>query len=101
MLSGAIAYQVLQRESPQTIDKVKAVLEKHPWYTNQWQARLQDVPIADHDLVLFNLRRLQNEATVLRSRQEFQWNQLTELASTAFESWAKESFEIATKIGLP
>src|SRR5215475_9077309 len=30
MLSGAIAYQVLQQENPQTIDKVKAVLEKHP-----------------------------------------------------------------------
>src|SRR5262245_33001216 len=53
MLSGAIAYQVLQQESPQTIDKVKAVLEKHPWYANQWQARLQDVPVADHSLVLF------------------------------------------------
>lgn len=53
MLSGIIAYQVLQQESPQTIEKVKAVLEKHPWYANQWQARLQDVPIADRDLVLF------------------------------------------------
>src|SRR5262245_14187418 len=53
MLSGAIAYQVLQRESPQTIDKVKAVLEKHPWYSNQWQARLQDVSVGDHSLVLF------------------------------------------------
>jgi len=30
MLSGAIAYQVLQQESPQTIEKVKALLEKHP-----------------------------------------------------------------------
>jgi len=53
MLSGAIAYQVLQQESPQTIDKVKAVLEKHPSYTNQWQARLQDVPTADREVVLF------------------------------------------------
>jgi len=53
MLSGAIAYQILQRENPQTIDKVKAMLEKHPWYANQWQARLQDVPIADRDMVLF------------------------------------------------
>src|SRR5262245_36344851 len=51
MLSGAIAYQVLQQESPQT--KMKAVLKKHPWYRNQWQARVQDVPIADHGLVLF------------------------------------------------
>jgi len=53
MLSGAIAYQVLQQENPQTIDKVKAVLEKHPWYANQWQARFQDVPAADNSLVLF------------------------------------------------
>jgi S1/P1 Nuclease len=45
-----------------------------------------------------NLTRLRNEATALRTRQEFQRSQLTELASTEFESWAKESFEIATKI---
>jgi hypothetical protein len=54
MLSGgAIAYQVLQQENPQAIDKAKAVLEKHPWYANQWHARLQDVPVVDHGLVLF------------------------------------------------
>ena len=50
---ATIAYQVLQQENPHTIEKVKAVLEKHPWYANQWQARLQDVPVADRDLVLF------------------------------------------------
>jgi S1/P1 Nuclease len=53
MLSAAIAYQVLQQENPATIEKVKAVLEKHPWYANQWQARFQDVTVADRDLVLF------------------------------------------------
>jgi S1/P1 Nuclease len=37
-------------------------------------------------------------ATALQNRQEFQRGRLTELASTDFESWAKESFEIATKI---
>jgi hypothetical protein len=45
-----------------------------------------------------NLTRLRNEAPALRNRQEFKRSQLTELASTDFESWAKESFEIATKI---
>jgi hypothetical protein len=45
-----------------------------------------------------NLTRLRNEATALRNRQEFQRSQLTELANTDFKSWAKESFEIATKI---
>jgi hypothetical protein len=53
MLSGIIAYQILQQENPRTTDKVKAVLEKHPWYANQWQARLQDVSVADHGQVLF------------------------------------------------
>jgi hypothetical protein len=53
MLSGIVAYQVLQQENLPIIDKVKAVLEKHPWYANQWKARLQDVPVADHGLVLF------------------------------------------------
>jgi len=221
-------YQVIQQENPQIIEKVRAVLEKHPWYANQWQARLQDLPVADHGLVLFmqtagwaddirsndkqqhrapwhyinwpfkpdkqppsvqtkepepvniltamaenqrivatennaerkaialawlfhlvgdiyqplhtaqlftvdypkgdrggneicvrvteatqpmdlhrfwdsvvtssqNLTRLRNDATALRNRQEFQRGQLTELASTSFESWAKESYEIATK----
>jgi hypothetical protein len=53
MLSVAIAYQVLQQENPATIEKVKVGLEKNPWYANQWQARLQDVPVTDHGLVLF------------------------------------------------
>jgi 2',3'-cyclic-nucleotide 2'-phosphodiesterase (5'-nucleotidase family) len=44
-----------------------------------------------------NLTRLRNEATALRNRQEFQRSQLTELGSTAFEWWAKESFETAAK----
>jgi len=46
-----------------------------------------------------NLTRLRNEATAIRNRQEFQRSQLTELADNDFESWAKESFDIATKIG--
>jgi hypothetical protein len=45
-----------------------------------------------------NSTRLRNDSTALRNRQEFQRERLTELASTDFESWAKESFEIATKI---
>jgi hypothetical protein len=45
-----------------------------------------------------NMTRLRNEATTLRNRQGFQRDQLTELASTDFDAWAKKSFEIATKI---
>lgn len=53
MLSGIIAYQILQQENPATIEKVNAVLQKHPWYVNQWQSRLRDVPGGDHGLVSF------------------------------------------------
>jgi hypothetical protein len=45
-----------------------------------------------------NVARLQNEATALRSRPEFSKSQLTELARSNFDAWARESFEIATKI---
>jgi S1/P1 Nuclease len=45
-----------------------------------------------------NPTRLRNEAKALRNRQEFQRSLLTELANTDFESWAKESYEVATKI---
>jgi hypothetical protein len=35
------------------IEKVKALLEKHPWYANQWQAKLQELAGAERDIVLF------------------------------------------------
>ena len=53
MLSGSPLTKSFSKRIRQTIDKVRAVLEKHPWYANQWQARLQDVPVADHGLVLY------------------------------------------------
>ena len=39
MLSGAIAYQVLLQENPPTIDRVKAVMEKHrqPMAREAWR----------------------------------------------------------------
>jgi hypothetical protein len=73
MLSGIIAYQVLQQENPQTIDKVKVVLKNHPWYTNQWQTRLQDVPVADHGLVLFMQAASWPDDICLRDKQ-YHWN---------------------------
>src|SRR5262245_39269344 len=63
--------------------------------TKQMLAALGELPCLrrpDTDSIL------QNEATVLRNRQEFQQSQLTELANHDFESSTKESFEIATKI---
>ena len=61
MLSAAITYQVLQQENPQTIEKVRAVLEKHPWYANQSTSR----PPA-------RVRRIL--ARCLRQRRELNYN---------------------------
>ena len=45
-----------------------------------------------------NTTRLRNAATEMRNRPGFAKSQLTELQDTNPDSWAKESFEIATKI---
>jgi len=55
MLSGSIAYQSLRGESPTTITAVKAVLDKHPWYPNQWKKELDKVPESQRDEILFML----------------------------------------------
>jgi hypothetical protein len=47
---------------------VKAVLEKHPWYASQWQARLEDVPVADRDILLFMLAARWAEPTMFAPR---------------------------------
>ena len=49
-------------------------------------------------MALLPLTRLRNAATEMRNRPGFAKSQLTELLSTKAEGWAKESFEIATKI---
>ena len=43
------------------------------------------------------ITQVRNTATLLRYRPEFSKSQLGELSSTDYESWAKESFEIAAK----
>ena len=55
MLSGAIAYQILQRENPSAIVKVRSILEKNPWYETRWKAQLEKLPEAQHDEMLFIL----------------------------------------------
>ena len=45
-----------------------------------------------------DLTRLRNAATEMRNRPGFAKSQLSELQSTNADAWAKESFEIATKI---
>jgi S1/P1 Nuclease len=55
MLSGAIASQILQRESPTTITSVRSVLEKSPWYETHWKTQLEKLPETQRDEILFML----------------------------------------------
>src|SRR5262245_36666779 len=41
---------------------------------------------------------LRNDATALRNRQEFQRSQLTELASSDFESWQKKASTLPQRL---
>jgi hypothetical protein len=55
MLSAVIAHQILQQESPPTIDKIKAVLALHPWHSTRWQNSLAPFTGADTHVMLFML----------------------------------------------
>src|SRR5262245_30269659 len=57
MASGAIAYQVLKADSPETLAKVVALLKKHPDYERRWARRLEapNIPEDQRDLYLFML----------------------------------------------
>lgn len=57
MVSGAIAYQVLKTEHPDTIAKVTALLREHPDYERRWRHRLEESYVAadEQDLYLFML----------------------------------------------
>jgi len=55
MLSGAIAYQILQRENPTTIPIAHSILEKNPWYDIRWKQQLGKLPDTKRDEMLFML----------------------------------------------
>jgi hypothetical protein len=55
MLSGAIAYQILQRENPSTIPTVRSVLEKNPCFETRRKSQLEKLPEAQRDEMLFML----------------------------------------------
>jgi len=55
MLSGAMAYQILQRENPSTIPTVRSSLEKNPWYETRWKSQLEKLPEPERDEMLFML----------------------------------------------
>jgi hypothetical protein len=79
MLNGSLTYQILQRHSPQTINAVKAILQKHPWYETRWKAQLEEAHI-DADEMLFMLapRWADDVRTRDRPQHRAAWHYLNE-----------------------
>src|SRR5215467_736256 len=55
MVNGAITYQLLYGDSPATVAKVRAILEKHPWYADRWRDDIAKLPDSQRDEMLFML----------------------------------------------
>jgi len=54
-VSGAIAYDLLQQDSPATVQNIVALLKRHPYYEEHWKSDLDALPAADRDRGLFML----------------------------------------------
>ncbi len=54
-VSGAIAYQVLQKESPATAAKAAALLRKLPGFEKSWRKKVEAAPPGEQDELLFML----------------------------------------------
>jgi len=55
MVNGAITYQLLYRDSPATIPKVRAILEKNSWYADRWRDDITKLSDSQRDEMLFML----------------------------------------------
>jgi hypothetical protein len=76
MLSGAIAYQILQRENPSIIPPVRSVLEKNPWYETRWKSYLEKLPGSERDEMLFMLaaRWADDISTLDKAESRLPWH---------------------------
>ncbi len=75
MTSGVIAYQVLKKESPETIRKAVAILKEHPYYKKTWEPRLADRRPEDRDLYLFTMAaRWPDDARDDPQYHHFEWH---------------------------
>ncbi|MGA2797824.1 MAG: S1/P1 nuclease [Thermoguttaceae bacterium] len=54
-VSGVIAYDVLSRKSPETVEKIITLLKQHPYYEEHWTGELESLPAANRDCGLFML----------------------------------------------
>jgi hypothetical protein len=55
MVIGAIAYRILENESPRTVSVTKTLLEKHPWYADRWRDDVEKLAESQRGEMLFML----------------------------------------------
>jgi len=55
MVTGSIAYRILENESPRTVSVIKILLEKHPWYADRWRDDVEKLPESQRGEMLFML----------------------------------------------
>jgi S1/P1 Nuclease len=55
MVTGVIAYRILENESPRTVSVIKTLLEKHPWYGDRWRDGVEKLAESQRGEMLFML----------------------------------------------
>jgi len=55
MVTGSIAYRILENESPRTVSVIKTLLEKHSWYADRWRDEIEKLPESQRGEMLFML----------------------------------------------
>ena len=55
MVTGAIAYDDLQKTSPATVARVVAILRQHPQYESRWKPQMEGMSEQDQERYLFML----------------------------------------------
>src|SRR6266403_837590 len=55
MVTGSIAYRILENENPRTVSVIKTLLEKHPWYADRWRDDLEKLPESQRGEMIFML----------------------------------------------
>lgn len=76
MIIGAIAYRILESQSPQTVATVRAILEKHPWHADRWRSDLEALPENKRAEMLYMLaaRWADDIRTKDRTHNRGQWH---------------------------
>lgn len=76
MISGAIAYRILQGENLRTVSAVQAILEKHPSYVERWRDEIERVPEPQRSEALFMLaaRWADDIRTHAKAQFETRWH---------------------------